>query len=292
MMMAVGTLMATTAAAQGTVDDYKRAEALRGKYSWKMANGDVSVHRRRGEAHKFWYSVYDGKETVYKEVDADQNTVTLLKENPEPPRRREWRGPQRHWMEVPNEKDGFRRSPTDSTLTIFHRNHNLWTKQGGVEKPLTTDGDTTYYYSAWGTFSEDGRYYATVRIKPAPKHYVYYVESMPPVQNPGVGGVQPVLHKQEYAKPGDSLNYRVPVVVDITHSLQQPNQSAGVTGGRPDMIETIGRAAIAVGADGIFMETHPDPARAKSDGANMLRLDLAETLLEHLTAIRKTINKL
>jgi 2-dehydro-3-deoxyphosphooctonate aldolase (KDO 8-P synthase) len=84
---------------------------------------------------------------------------------------------------------------------------------------------------------------------------------------------------------------RVPVVVDITHSLQQPNQSAGVTGGRPDMIETIGRAAIAVGADGIFMETHPDPARAKSDGANMLRLDLAEQLLEHLVAIRQTVNK-
>ena len=84
----------------------------------------------------------------------------------------------------------------------------------------------------------------------------------------------------------------VPVVVDITHSLQQPNQPSGVTGGRPDLIETIGRAAIAVGADGIFMETHPDPAHAKSDGANMLRLDLAETLLEHLAAIRKTINSL
>lgn len=83
----------------------------------------------------------------------------------------------------------------------------------------------------------------------------------------------------------------VPVVVDITHSLQQPNQRSGVTGGRPDMIETMGRAAIAVGADGIFMETHPDPAHAKSDGANMLRLDLAETLLEHLVAIRKTIAK-
>ena len=83
----------------------------------------------------------------------------------------------------------------------------------------------------------------------------------------------------------------VPVVVDITHSLQQPNQSAGVTGGRPDMIETIGRAAIAVGADGIFMETHPDPSRAKSDGANMLCLDLAEQLLEHLVAIRQTIIK-
>ncbi len=84
----------------------------------------------------------------------------------------------------------------------------------------------------------------------------------------------------------------VPVVVDITHSLQQPNQTCGVTGGRPDMIETIGRAAIAVGADGIFMETHPDPVHAKSDGANMLRLDLAESLLEHLVAIRQTINKL
>lgn len=84
----------------------------------------------------------------------------------------------------------------------------------------------------------------------------------------------------------------VPVIVDITHSLQQPNQSCGVTGGRPDMIETIGRAAVAVGADGIFMETHPEPANAKSDGANMLRLDQAESLLEHLVAIRQTINKL
>ena len=83
----------------------------------------------------------------------------------------------------------------------------------------------------------------------------------------------------------------VPVVVDITHSLQQPNQSSGVTGGRPDMIETIGRAAIAVGADGIFMETHPDPAHAKSDGANMLRLDLAEGLLNHLVDLRQTVNK-
>ena len=84
----------------------------------------------------------------------------------------------------------------------------------------------------------------------------------------------------------------VPVVVDITHSLQQPNQASGVTGGRPDMIETIARAAIAVGADGLFMETHPDLARAKSDGANMLRLDLSDALLEHLVAIRQTINRL
>jgi 2-dehydro-3-deoxyphosphooctonate aldolase (KDO 8-P synthase) len=81
----------------------------------------------------------------------------------------------------------------------------------------------------------------------------------------------------------------VPVVVDVTHSLQQPNQQEGVTGGRPEMIETIAKAAIAVGADGIFLETHPDPGFALSDGANMLRLDLLERLLEKLVRIRKSL---
>lgn len=81
----------------------------------------------------------------------------------------------------------------------------------------------------------------------------------------------------------------VPVVVDVTHSLQRPNQPAGVTGGDPDMIETIARAAVAVGCDGIFMETHPNPAQAKSDGANMLRLDLVEPLLKKLVKIRQAI---
>lgn len=81
-----------------------------------------------------------------------------------------------------------------------------------------------------------------------------------------------------------------PVIMDVTHSLQQPNTAGGVTGGRPDMIETIARAAIAVGADGLFIETHPNPAVAKSDGANMLRLELLPTLLRHLTALRATIN--
>lgn len=81
-----------------------------------------------------------------------------------------------------------------------------------------------------------------------------------------------------------------PTVLDVTHSLQQPNQSSGVTGGRPDMIETIARAGIATGADGIFIETHFDPANAKSDGANMLDIQYLERLLSNLTAIRKTIN--
>ncbi len=83
-----------------------------------------------------------------------------------------------------------------------------------------------------------------------------------------------------------------PVVLDVTHSLQQPNQSSGVTGGRPDMIETIARAGIATGVDGLFMETHFDPSIAKSDGANMLHLDHLEKLLTNLVALRKTINKL
>jgi len=81
-----------------------------------------------------------------------------------------------------------------------------------------------------------------------------------------------------------------PVVVDITHSLQQPNQSSGVSGGKPELIETIARAGIATGADGIFCETHPDPSRALSDGANMLHLSRLESLLEHLVRIRETIN--
>ena len=82
----------------------------------------------------------------------------------------------------------------------------------------------------------------------------------------------------------------VPVIMDITHSLQQPNQEGGVSGGRPEMIETIGKAAISVGADGIFIETHPDPAVARSDGANMLKLSGMESLLIKLVALRKTIN--
>ncbi|MCM4159703.1 3-deoxy-8-phosphooctulonate synthase [Antarcticibacterium flavum] len=81
-----------------------------------------------------------------------------------------------------------------------------------------------------------------------------------------------------------------PTVLDVTHSLQQPNQSSGVTGGRPDMIETIARAGIATGVDGIFIETHFDPANAKSDGANMLNIQYLEKLLGNLVAIRKTVN--
>ncbi|HRG40274.1 MAG TPA: 3-deoxy-8-phosphooctulonate synthase [Saprospiraceae bacterium] len=84
-------------------------------------------------------------------------------------------------------------------------------------------------------------------------------------------------------------SFGVPVIMDCTHSLQQPNQPSGVTGGKPGLISTIAKAAIAVGADGIFLETHPNPAEAKSDAANMLPLDQLETLLVKLVNIRQAI---
>lgn len=86
-----------------------------------------------------------------------------------------------------------------------------------------------------------------------------------------------------------TMQQYAPVILDVTHSLQQPNQSSGVTGGRPELIETIAKAGIAVGADGLFIETHPTPETALSDGANMLRLDLLDDLLAKLTRVREAI---
>lgn len=94
----------------------------------------------------------------------------------------------------------------------------------------------------------------------------------------------------DYRGIPEMRSFGVPVVMDCTHSLQQPNQASGVTGGKPALIETIAKAAIAVGTDGLFIETHPDPANAKSDGANMLHLDRLEDLMTKLIRIRKAIS--
>ncbi len=93
----------------------------------------------------------------------------------------------------------------------------------------------------------------------------------------------------DYRGIPEMQRFGCPVILDATHSLQQPNQPKGVTGGRPDLIETIARAGIAVGADGLFIETHPNPSVAKSDGANMLPLDQLPELLRRLKAIRETV---
>lgn len=93
----------------------------------------------------------------------------------------------------------------------------------------------------------------------------------------------------DYRNIPEMQNFKVPVILDITHSLQQPNQASGITGGRPELIETIAKAGIAVGVDGIFVETHPNPAQAKSDGANMLKLELLEDLIIKLINIKKCV---
>ena len=93
----------------------------------------------------------------------------------------------------------------------------------------------------------------------------------------------------DYRNIAAMQNFEAPVILDITHSLQQPNQSNGITGGQPEMIGLIAKAGIAAGADGIFMEVHPEPQKAKSDGANMLRLDLAESLLRQLVRIKEAV---
>jgi len=93
----------------------------------------------------------------------------------------------------------------------------------------------------------------------------------------------------DYRNIAAMQQFGVPVILDVTHSLQQPNQSNGVTGGQPEMIGLIAKAGIAAGADGIFMETHPNPSQAKSDGANMLCLDKVEDLLRQLVRIKEAL---
>ena len=93
----------------------------------------------------------------------------------------------------------------------------------------------------------------------------------------------------EYRGIPEMQSFGFPVILDVTHSLQRPNQTSGVTGGMPQLIETIAKAGVAVGVDGLFMETHEDPSVAKSDGANMLKLDLLEGLLEKLVRIRRSL---
>ena len=93
----------------------------------------------------------------------------------------------------------------------------------------------------------------------------------------------------DYRNIAAMQQFGVPVILDVTHSLQQPNQSSGVTGGQPEMIGLIAKAGIAAGVDGLFMEVHPEPKKAKSDGANMLRLDLAESLLRQLVRIKEAL---
>ena len=201
--------------AQGTIEDYKRAFSTGSRHSYKMTNGSVNVRRSfDGQKDQFIYSTWNGDSTVWYEVDATTGTKELTT-NPELNRRRNnWGGNRggdgyHHWMEVRDEKDGRAEHPVNKGTFIIHKDNNLYLQTADDATQLTADGVDTCYYSSWGRWSKDGKYYATVLIKPAPKHYVTYTQSSP------VNQVQPIYTQLEYAKPGDSLNYRIPVIIDV-----------------------------------------------------------------------------
>jgi 2-dehydro-3-deoxyphosphooctonate aldolase (KDO 8-P synthase) len=147
-----------------------------------------------------------------------------------------------------------------------------------------------------------GRTGRTVNIKKgqflSPEAMRFAIEK---VKEAGQGGVMVTERGTSFGYTDLVVDYRgiplmrdfgCPVIMDVTHSLQRPNQTAGVTGGMPALIETIARAAVAVGVDGLFIETHPDPSRALSDGTTMLRLDLLEGLMERLCRLRECVREM
>ena len=207
------TAVAPALRAQGTAEDYRNAYDLRKIYSNKVAFGTVTVSPVfLGDSTKFTYSTFNGDSTVWYSVDIATGQKSPAARPIAPNRPRHRGGDSHHWMEVRDEKDGRAEHPINKNTFIVHRNNNLFLVNNTDEDyavQLTTDGVDTCYYSSWGSWSDDGRYYATVLIKPAPKHYVTYTLSSP------VDQVQPRYSQQEYAKPGDSLNIRIPVVVDV-----------------------------------------------------------------------------
>ena len=263
-MAAAIVLMGGSALAQGTVEDYKRAYSLRGKFtSDKVYYSGVSP-RWIGGTHTFWYVRHTPEGDRYVKVDADKQTRTDLfnhdklaealkksigrevnsqrlglqnlsvndrqdtvrfqysgrnfvyavKKNSLKEEGRPYnppRGSQRHWMEVDDEKGGRPVVSLDGKHEAFIKNDNVYVKDRatGRERALSIDGTQGYYYSSNIQWSPDSRYVFSARIRPAEKRYVYYVESSPKDQ------LQPKLHKQEYAKPGDELRSKLPCIYEV-----------------------------------------------------------------------------
>ena len=252
--------------AQGSLDDYNRAYAMRSRFSTdKIANLAGEPHWI-GKSHSFWYTLRTKEGTDYLLVNADKNTTKplfdaeklsrlLQKETGQhtepkklslehirvseegdtlrfssagsnwtyiirknslrkeaPTERRGFRSPQRHWMEVDDEKEGSNTPSPDGKWVAFIRDANLWVRPsaGGQARALSIDGTLASYYSSRISWSPDSRLIAVNKIRPvAEKRYVYYVESSPADQ------LQPKLHKQEYAKPGDELMQKTPCIFEV-----------------------------------------------------------------------------
>ena len=231
-------LFITSTVAQGTIDDYKRAYALQRTFSWSKVKNHVDDARWLHDG-RFQYHLTDGARGAWRfgQVNPD-GTITLADSTAdrpiEEPRREQWRGwgqrgrndnrnnarfianpskrrQERHWMETDDERGGDPVFSPDSSLVAFIRNDNVYVAKpdGSQARPLSNEGTLSHYFSSYIQWSPDGRYVAVNRIRPVDKRYVYYVESSPADQ------LQPILHKQEYAKPGDELPQETPYIFEV-----------------------------------------------------------------------------
>ena len=210
-------LYSITLSAQGTAEDYNRAYSLRDKYSSRNYFYTNANPRWQQDSDTFWYVRNTPDGDVLVTVDAATQTETVerdkavLEAKLKEERDKLPRPSTRHWMEVDDEKGSAPVPSPDGKWLAFIKNDNVFVRStdGKEERQLSTLGTAGNYYSSYIQWSPDGKYLATCRIRPAEKRYVYYVESSPTDQ------LQPKLHKQEYAKPGDELRFKVPCIFSL-----------------------------------------------------------------------------
>lgn len=210
-------LYSITLSAQGTAEDYNRAYSLRDKYSSRNYFYTNANPRWQQDSDTFWYVRNTPDGDVLVTVDAATQTETMerdkavLEAKLKEERDKLPRPSTRHWMEVDDEKGSAPVPSPDGKWLAFIKNDNVFVRStdGKEERQLSTLGTAGNYYSSYIQWSPDGKYLATCRIRPAEKRYVYYVESSPTDQ------LQPKLHKQEYAKPGDELRFKVPCIFSL-----------------------------------------------------------------------------
>lgn len=210
-------LYSITLSAQGTAEDYNRAYSLRDKYSSRNYFYTNANPRWQQDSDTFWYVRNTPDGDVLVTVDAATRTETVerdkavLEAKLKEERDKLPRPSTRHWMEVDDEKGSAPVPSPDGKWLAFIKNDNVFVRStdGKEERQLSTLGTAGNYYSSYIQWSPDGKYLATCRIRPAEKRYVYYVESSPTDQ------LQPKLHKQEYAKPGDELRFKVPCIFSL-----------------------------------------------------------------------------
>ncbi len=210
-------LYSITLSAQGTAEDYNRAYSLRDKYSSRNYFYTNANPRWQQDSDTFWYVRNTPDGDVLVTVDAATQTETVerdkavLEAKLKEERDKQPRPSTRHWMEVDDEKGSAPVPSPDGKWLAFIKNDNVFVRStdGKEERQLSTLSTAGNYYSSYIQWSPDGKYLATCRIHPAEKRYVYYVESSPTDQ------LQPKLHKQEYAKPGDELRFKVPCIFSL-----------------------------------------------------------------------------